>query len=755
LLVVALYAAYIALYLAIIPPLQGFDSVAHFNYVNYLREGLRWPAINPATAAYSYEIPQQPPLYYALAAGASATLPFERADEITRSSDNPYQMTLSPLWTVAIPEAPASWQQAARISQWVSALGGLLAVIFTHAWVKLLLPAHLRIHAYTTAVVALNPLFVYLSVTTSNDMWAVAGATVLAWGGAWLARHPHSGRLTVFGIGCLCGLALLTKYSAGLGALAGMAGFVLLRADFNTKDTKEDEEHKDEWNLHELRVHLRGLRVHSNDLLRAVAFIAGVGLTAGAWYGTNLLAYGELIPMQAAARVFPGLLRDSPLGWGETLAVLPGLLTQYWGVFIGTVDADVYYAFMLVLCGLGLIGLLMLRRPINHELRNAILICMIWGMATFASVLLWTRSVGFGGHARLLLVGSPAIALLLTLGWRTLAQQIMPAPWTRALQPALLGLILLLPLLPLPVFVRNYAQPVPIALEATKLDRVIQAGYNEGMFIAGIDLPEGPFISPRKPMPLTLYLKTEAGVDGFYTLFIHLVDPINDKVLYAFDGVPFGGRHPTRQWRAGEAFEDRYTLSLPRDAPTQLTMPLRLVAGFYPFGQPDQRLTARDGNDKAIGDEVLLAHVRVLPEDASAPSSQPISDTPALAEWNNGILLTEARLSEDADGVTVQTTWRAQSFVKGDYTLFVHLLDAQGKLVAQQDQQPQQGALPTSVWQVGEQINEAVVVNASADQAAQWTTAVIGLYDPVSGQRPKRISGTAEGEDDTVVLRRR
>jgi hypothetical protein len=39
LLVVALYAAYIAIYLAIIPPLQGFDSVAHFNYVNYLREG--------------------------------------------------------------------------------------------------------------------------------------------------------------------------------------------------------------------------------------------------------------------------------------------------------------------------------------------------------------------------------------------------------------------------------------------------------------------------------------------------------------------------------------------------------------------------------------------------------------------------------------------------------------------------------------------------------------------------------------------
>jgi hypothetical protein len=46
-------------------------------------------------------------------------------------------------------------------------------------------------------------------------------------------------------------------------------------------------------------------------------------------------------------------------------------------------------------------------------------------------------------------------------------------------------------------------------------------------------------------------------------------------------------------------------------------------------------------------------------------------------------------------------------------------------------------------------------VNVPADKAGQWTTALIGLYDPASGQRPKRMSGSAGSEDDTVVLRRR
>lgn len=721
-LVVALTAAIIAIYLAIIPPLQGFDSVAHFNFVNYLRQHRDWPAINPSTAAYSYQIPQQPPLYYTLAAGAAAWLPFERADEWTRQSDNPYQMTLSPLWTVNIPAAPRSWHLAARIAQGVSALGGLLAVIFTLAWVRLVLPAQWHMHIFTVAIVALNPLFLYLSVTPSNDAWAVAGATVLAWAGAWLARNPQSRWLAVFGIGCLCGLALLTKYSAGLGALAGLTAFVLLR----------------------------DLRVGSVDLKRVIAFITGVLLTASAWFGTNAITYGELIPMRAAAQALPGLNRPTPLSLTATLAEIPGLLKNYWGVFIGTVDADVYYGAMILLTAFGVLGLLTLlpqRRRVHRDTWAAVAICTVWVTSVSFAVLWWVRTISFGGHARLLLVASPAVALLLALGWQQLANA-LPAQSRSIARSALLGALLLLPLLPLPAFMRNYAKPLHIDLAETNMGRVINARYDEGMILAGIDLPHGPFISSQRSsqreMPLTLYFTSDAGIEGFYTLFVHLVDA-EGRVLFAFDGVPFGGRHTTRQWRVGEAFADTYTLSLPADFDAQSASLLRLVAGVYPHDQPNARLVAHDGKHTPLGGEVLLAQVRVVGDVA-----KPMPVSSPLAEWDNGIALTAATLHEDASGVTVQTLWQTRAPANRDVTLFVHLLDANGQLVAQQDQPPH---LPASVWLAGEIITDTIIVQMS--KSAQWTTAVIGLYDAASGERAKFVSGTADHVDDRVVLRRR
>ncbi len=105
--------------------------------------------------------------------------------------------------------------------------------------------------------------------------------------------------------------------------------------------------------------------------------------------------------------------------------------------------------------------------------------------------------------------------------------------------------------------------------------------------------------------------------------------------------------------------------------------------------------------------------------------------------------------------MVLQTTWQARAPAKRDYTLFVHLLDANGQLVAQQDQQPHHGRLPTSLWQAGEQIDEAIVVQVPAEKAAQWTTAVIGVYDPANGERPRRVSGASTNEDDLVIVKRR
>jgi hypothetical protein len=81
--------------------------------------------------------------------------------------------------------------------------------------------------------------------------------------------------------------------------------------------------------------------------------------------------------------------------------------------------------------------------------------------------------------------------------------------------------------------------------------------------------------------------------------------------------------------------------------------------------------------------------------------------------------------------------WRAAGGVDPNYTVFVHALDGQGRVVAQQDGQPDSGALPTSLWQPGQIVPDAHQFALPAD-AAQLE---IGVYVLDSGQRLQLANG--------------
>ena len=51
--------------------------------------------------------------------------------------------------------------------------------------------------------------------------------------------------------------------------------------------------------------------------------------------------------------------------------------------------------------------------------------------------------------------------------------------------------------------------------------------------------------------------------------------------------------------------------------------------------------------------------------------------------------------------------WRALGTPAEDYTVFAHVLDADGKLIGQADSQPFDGDYPTSVWRAGETLSKS------------------------------------------------
>jgi hypothetical protein len=88
-------------------------------------------------------------------------------------------------------------------------------------------------------------------------------------------------------------------------------------------------------------------------------------------------------------------------------------------------------------------------------------------------------------------------------------------------------------------------------------------------------------------------------------------------------------------------------------------------------------------------------------------------------------------------GETIDLTlyWEAAKKPTEDYTVFVHLLDANGQLVAQQDNQPQDGLYPTKFWDAGERVQDEYALTVDTGALAGEYTLVVGMYTLETLQR--------------------
>jgi hypothetical protein len=84
-----------------------------------------------------------------------------------------------------------------------------------------------------------------------------------------------------------------------------------------------------------------------------------------------------------------------------------------------------------------------------------------------------------------------------------------------------------------------------------------------------------------------------------------------------------------------------------------------------------------------------------------------------------------------------------------DYTVFVHLMSADGRLVAQHDGPPLGGTLPTSDWDKGDTVYDQIDLALPKDVAAGDYSLVLGMYRGDTGARLADANGA-----DTVTVGR-
>lgn len=692
--ILLLYLALAACYFYYTPALEGYDSLAHFNYINYLRSAHELPQINAETGAYSYELVQQPPLYYLASAIASTSLAYDNADDWARQSFSPY---FDAGWqvrrSVSLPETPASVLLAAQIARTVSLLGGLLCVWCTWQFVDRVVGNRPNLTAIITSTVALNPLFLYLSVTITNDAWVVAATS----GSIWLVVYLQGKTKFVWWhwllAGGLIGLATLVKYSVLVMALPLLLLWIF------------------QW---------RTLAARESGLI-ALWIALGWVSVAGFWFAGNLLRYGELVPINAAAQSVNAILRHVPWGSAEIIPLIPEIIDTYWGTFERFRAPSSYYAVRRVLSMLGLLGCLIAwheRKQLKLDMK-LLAVTFCWLLVVWASFFYWIRTIHFGEQPRLLMASSPALALFLGLGWYCLLRKALPEKVTFVvIQMSLI----LLAIWPLGTLRNRYAQPSALA-QLPAAARETNLTFESGMMLIGVEFPQGTVVQANRPMPLELFFATAQPIAEHYSLFVHLFDD-QDRLLYQFDGIPFRDRHPTRQWVPDELFVERQDIVL--DSVPDETQLATLTVGFYDWDSAEIRQSVFSADGVLLGDTVTIGRIRLL----DAPID-PIESSSPLATWQQGIQLIDAVVEEDADWLQVNLEWTTDLTIRDDYTMFVHLFDSKGNIVAQRDQYPQNGAAPTSSWVVGEGIQDSI----QFDEVPDWDSIVIGIYDANNGQR--------------------
>ncbi|HLY67161.1 MAG TPA: hypothetical protein VKU60_16615, partial [Chloroflexota bacterium] len=195
-------------------------------------------------------------------------------------------------------------------------------------------------------------------------------------------------------------------------------------------------------------------------------------------------------------------------------------------------------------------------------------------------------------------------------------------------------------------------------------------------------------LSPGQPLQAGLVWIWPGGSrpDSSYWAFAHLLDSAG-KVVGQTD-VPL---RPPAGWVAGEQVVSWLPIQVPGDAvPGRYT----LEVGIY--GEHAVRSELFDASGKPAGDSAVIQPLAVPPPtSASAPVL-----TPVARGFGDEIELTGYSLS----GSQLLLQWQALKAPRLDYTVFIHLLDSSGQLLAQADAQPLEGDFPTTLWQPGETV---------------------------------------------------
>jgi len=118
--------------------------------------------------------------------------------------------------------------------------------------------------------------------------------------------------------------------------------------------------------------------------------------------------------------------------------------------------------------------------------------------------------------------------------------------------------------------------------------------------------------------------------------------------------------------------------------------------------------------------------------------SEPDAQVPVGADFAGLAELVGYSIDQDPQNLQVLTltlVWRGLADMSESYRVFVHLIDADGQIIAQSDAEPAAWNRPTTGWAAGEYVVDPHTLQLPEGQSLNDLVLRIGLYEAQSGDR--------------------
>lgn len=744
--IVLLLVAFIALAVAysVTNPLhEATDELRHYRFVR--------------TIATTGELPVQgkelcrsqshhPPLYYAI--GALATFWIDTGQDLCdKPAENPFWAYR--YWEVGRDnknqylhgsDEAFPWRGealAVYILRGINILIGAGVVWLTWATGRVIWPKRQAIALGAAALVAFNPMFLYLSGAINNDIIAAFSGSAILFACLYLLHQPRGLSIRwglIFGV--LYGLALMSK--------ANLAATILLIEAAVTWVAWRKRQWR-QW-------------IVANALILLIA-----GLVAGWWFIRNQRLYGDLTGFSAVTDLWGA--RDPSESFDLAISELPYAWSTLWGRFgFGQIPLpqSIYNALLVVTIA-GLLGAVLgfFRRATKLEKESILFLAA--GVGLYFLVLFSYMLVSPAGpNGRFFFPAISALALLTFYGldqWLLEIRYLVIRVSSRIRKReatveeggfstgilALLTTVVMLILGLVALFgylAPAYARPPSLSAESI-IPNPLNAQFDNLVTLLGYELSTDT-LRPGDPVDVDIYWEVNAIPLGDYLLFVHLRNE-NETIIAQRDTHPGLGNFPSSQWKPGDRFLDSVRLYVPETAysPADTTISI----GLYDPQAFRLAITAEDGT--SLGDSLTLGALKI----ESPPGGHP---NPQNQSFNDEIRLTgyeyEAPEARPGDEIEITLYWQAMENVADAYIVEVTLLGDNGQVWGTAATSPREEPSTSHNLNPGEAITDTLLLSIDPDTPDGSYSVEIALLNSLSARRVNIVANDGHWIDSKLRL---